>query len=190
MVYNPAMAGFYTGKGDSGYTGVLGEGRLPKSHPRIEAIGAIDEATAAVGFARSQAVTDGLGQILVTIQRDLYHVMAEVAATPETALKFRFIDATRVAWLEAQIAEFDSQVVMPKDFILPGDTCSSAAFALARTIVRRAERRVTELFHAQLIENGELLRYLNRLSSFCFMLELVENQNAGIQAPTLAVTSS
>lgn len=190
MVYNPIMAGFYTGKGDSGYTGFLGEGRLPKHHPRIEAIGAVDEANAALGFARSQTVTQGLAQILVIIQRDLYHLMAEIAASPENSLKFRVIDESRVTWLEAQIAEFSAYIDMPKEFIVPGDSHAGAAFALARTIIRRAERRVSELFHAKVIENGELLRYLNRLSSFCFLLELVENQNAGIQNPTLATSTS
>ena len=186
MVYNPDMAGFYTGKGDSGYTGVLGEGRLPKHHPRLDAIGSVDEATAAIGVARSQAVTPGLNKILVEIQRDLYHLMAEIAATPENVQKFRVIDAEKVRWLEDQIDSLGAEIEMPKDFIVPGDSMSGAAFALARTLVRRAERRLSQLVHENQIENPELLRYLNRLSSLCFILELSENQNAGIAFPTLA----
>jgi cob(I)alamin adenosyltransferase len=186
MVYNPNMPGFYTRKGDSGYTGVLGEGRLPKNHPRLDAIGSVDEATAAIGVARSQAVTPGLNNILVMIQRDLYHLMAEIAATPENVQKFRVIDTERVKWLEDQIDFLGASIDMPKDFIVPGDSQSGAAFALARTLVRRAERRVSQLFHDNQIDNPELLRYLNRLSSFCFILELSENQNAGIAFPTLA----
>jgi cob(I)alamin adenosyltransferase len=74
---------------------------------------------------------------------------------------------------------------MPKAFILPGDTPSGAALSLARAVVRRAERRVTELFTLKELNNEDLLRYLNRLSSLCFVLELVENQTAG-QATSLA----
>ena len=186
MVYNPIMPDFYTRKGDSGYTGVLGEGRLPKHHPRLDAIGSVDEATAGLGVARSQSVAPGLNNILVVIQRDLYHLMGEIAATPENVQKFRVIDANRVRWLEEQIDFLGAKIEMPKDFIVPGDSRSGAAFAMARTLVRRAERKVSHLYHDNQIDNLELLRYLNRLSSLCFILELAENQNAGIAFPTLA----
>ena len=112
-------------------------------------------------------------------QRDLYKLMAEVAATPENAEKFQGIDAARVDWLEAQTDEFSQSVGMPKAFILPGDTPSGAALSLARAVVRRAERRVAALFVLKELSNEELLRYLNRLSSLCFVLELVENHTAG-----------
>jgi len=79
-----------------------------------------------------------------------------------------------------------AEIEMPKDFIVPGDSRSGAAFAMARTLVRRAERKVSRLFHESQIDNLELLRYLNRLSSLCFILELNENKNAGIDFPTLA----
>jgi cob(I)alamin adenosyltransferase len=75
---------------------------------------------------------------------------------------------------------------MPKEFIIPGDTQAGAALDLARTIVRRAERLVAQLLHNLEIENSELLRYLNRLSSLCFVLELFENQAGGKDQPTLA----
>jgi cob(I)alamin adenosyltransferase len=122
----------------------------------------------------------------MVIQRDLYHLMAEIAATSENVQKFRVIDADRVRWLEDQIDVLGAKIEMPKDFIVPGDSKSGAAFAMARTLVRRAERRVSQLIHDDQIENPELLRYLNRLSSLCFILELSENQNAGIAFPTLA----
>lgn len=183
------MSGFYTRSGDSGYTGVLGEGRLPKHHLRLEAIGSIDEANAALGYARSQAKTTGLNQVLVAIQRDLYHLMAEIAATPENVQRFRVIDPARVKWLEDQVEVFGENTIMPSEFIVPGDSQSGAAFALSRTAVRRAERRVSQLIHDNLIDNIELLRYLNRLSSLCFILELLENQKSGITSPTLATGS-
>ena len=172
------MSNFYTRKGDDGTTGLLGEGRLPKYHPRIEAVGALDEATAALGLARSFVQNADLVPLLLQTQRDLYGLMAEVAATPENAEKFRSIDATRVNWLEKETGTLSVTVEMPKEFILPGETQGSGALALARTIVRRAERRVAELLDAGELENQELLRYLNRLSSLCFMMELAENQFA------------
>ena len=169
----------YTRTGDDGTTGLLGEDRVSKDHPRIEALGALDEASAALGLARASCQASQTPPILREVQRDLYKVMSEVAATPENADKFKGIDATRATWIEEQADELQSIVSMPKEFILPGDTPSGAALSLARAVVRRAERRVTELFTLEELTNPELLRYLNRLSSLCFVLELVENQIAG-----------
>lgn len=180
------MTLFYTRNGDDGYTGLLGEGRVPKHHPRVEAVGALDEATAALGMARALCQSPRTAAALLTAQRDLYALMAEVAATPERAARFRVIDRSRVSWLEEQSDGSSAQVEMPKEFIVPGDSPAGAALALARAIVRRAERRVAALFHAGEIENADLLGYLNRLSSLCFVLELLENQAVGKRTPTLA----
>jgi cob(I)alamin adenosyltransferase len=173
------MPTIYTQTGDEGSTGLLGEGRVPKFDLRIEALGALDEATAALGLARASANTPEIAPLVVEIQRDLYKLMAEVGSTPENASKFRFIDQERVGWLEAQTDAITAQVDVPSEFILPGEVPSSAAMGLARTIVRRAERRVVELFQAGGLENRALLAYLNRLSSLCFALELLENRQAG-----------
>jgi cob(I)alamin adenosyltransferase len=170
---------FYTSRGDDGTTGLLGEGRVAKYHLRIEAVGTLDESTAALGLARSQCRDPHSGAILLEAQRDLYKLMAEVAATPEHAEKFRAINEERVAWLEGKTDELSAQVEMPKEFILPGDSMAGAALSLARAIIRRSERRVVELFDAEEIKNPDLQRYLNRLSSLCFVLELLENQAAG-----------
>jgi cob(I)alamin adenosyltransferase len=170
---------FYTRSGDDGTTGLLGEDRVSKHHPRIEALGALDEASAALGLARASCQAAQTPPILRQAQRDLYRLMAEVAATPENAQKFHGIDASRVEWLEKQTDAISQKVAMPNEFILPGDTPSGAALSLARAVVRRAERRVTELFNLQELSNKELLRYLNRLSSLCFVLEVLENQTAG-----------
>lgn len=170
---------FYTAKGDDGTTGLLGEGRVPKYHIRMEAIGALDEASAALGLARAQCSAPKIAPILLEAQRDLYKLMAEVAATPENAPRFHFIDDTRVGWLEEQTNDLTKIVEMPKEFILPGDTIGGAALSMARAIVRRAERCVVNLFDEDEVINPDLQRYLNRLSSLCFVLELLENQNAG-----------
>jgi cob(I)alamin adenosyltransferase len=173
------MSSFYTRKGDDGTTGLLGEGRVSKTHPRMEALGALDEASATLGLARASARDPRCGPLVTEIQRDLYRLMAEVAAPPENAAQFHAIDAARVAWLETQTDSLGRSVTLPKEFILPGDSPGGAAFSLARTVVRRAERRVVELFDSGEIKNLELQRYLNRLSSLCFVLELIENEAAG-----------
>jgi cob(I)alamin adenosyltransferase len=180
------MAHFFTRTGDDGYTGLLGEGRVPKYHPRTEAVGTIDEANAALGLARAACQAEFSPEILLAAQRDLYSVMAEVSATPENAPRFRTIDAVRVSWLEAQIDAVSADIDIPNEFIVPGDSQAGAALDLARAIVRRAERQVAYLIHQQQLENLELLHYLNRLSSLCFVLELIENQAAGKILPTLA----
>lgn len=184
--YNDHMSDYFTGAGDDGYTGLLGEGRLPKYHSRMEAVGGVDEASAALGVARAACQQTQTREILLTVQRDLYHLMAEISATPENAAHFRVIDAGRVTWLENQAEFIGAQVKMPNEFILPGDSPAGAALDLARTIVRRAERWNAQLLHNREIENPEILRYLNRLSSLCFVLELFENQAVGKDTPTLA----
>jgi cob(I)alamin adenosyltransferase len=181
-----AMTQLYTRTGDDGYTGLLGEGRVPKHDNRLEAVGALDEATAALGVARAACQVKLTGELLLAVQRDLYHLMAEIAATPEHAGRFSHIDAGRITWLEEQVDALGALIEIPKDFIVPGDAPAGAALALARTIVRRAERRVAALFHSGEIANISLLSYLNRLSSLCFGLELLETQATGKTLPTLA----
>ena len=180
------MTRFYTKKGDDGYTSLLGEGRVAKYDLRIETLGSIDEASAAIAVARTLCQAPLTAAILMDIQKDLYSMMAEVAATPDNAQKFRKITAQRLEWLENQTDELSTHVNIPSEFIIPGDSQAGAAIDLARTIVRRAERNIAQLFSQKLLENHEILRYLNRLSSLCFVLELYENKAAGISAPTLA----
>jgi cob(I)alamin adenosyltransferase len=109
-----------------------------------------------------------------------------VSAIPKNEIKFRKITPERVSWLESQIDFLSSKVVIPDEFIIPGDSTSGAAIDLARTIVRRAERHLARLLHSKMLENREILHYMNRLSSLCFVLELLENQAAGSVHPTLA----
>ncbi len=175
---------FYTRKGDNGTTGILGDKRLPKYHLRIEALGTLDEANAALGLARASVLDARSAPLLIETQRDLYRLMAEVAASPENAGTFRF-DGERVGWIEKETDQLSKTVAIPEEFILPGDTSGGAALSLARAIIRRAERRVAELFDAGEVTNPALQQYLNRLSSLLFLLELVENQ-AGGKNTTLA----
>jgi cob(I)alamin adenosyltransferase len=177
--YNFNMSPFYTRTGDDGKTGLLGKGRLPKYHPRIEALGALDEASAALGLSRALCQVAQSKNTLMDIQRDLYAIMTEIATTPENEDCFRTLGLPRVQWLESQADTLSTLVPPPTEFILPGDSLSGAALALTRTIVRRAERMVAELVDAGEIKNLIILQYLNRLSSLCFALELLENQFSG-----------
>lgn len=173
------MSSFFTRKGDDGRTGLLGKSRVSKADPRIETLGSLDEASAALGLARAASQHSHINEIIQIIQHDLHDLMAEIASEPENTQKFQALEDDRVTWLETQCDEFSKFIQIPKEFILPGDTLSSAAFSLARTSVRRAERRLTELNEMGFSKNDLLLKYINRLSSLCFILELYEIQSTG-----------
>jgi len=173
------MAPFYTAEGDSGETGILGPGRISKASSRIEAIGTVDEATAALGLARSLANHSETQRILLHVQKKLYQFMTEISSTQNTASQFDMINDGDVQWLEDQIETIEDQVELPKDFILPGSCPSSSALSLARTIIRRAERRVIVLLESKVIQKEILIVYLNRLSSLIFILEIFEINQSG-----------
>jgi cob(I)alamin adenosyltransferase len=168
------MAPFYTGHGDAGNTGFLGEGRISKASSRIEALGSVDEATAALGLARALTTHKMVQDILLKIQKQLYFLMSELSADAKTADQFDRIHQEDVNWLEAQINQIEQQVDMPREFILPGSSPASGALGLARTIVRRAERRAIVLFENKGFSKEVLIAYLNRLSSLLFVLEVYE----------------
>jgi cob(I)alamin adenosyltransferase len=180
------MASFFTRSGDEGYTSILGKSKVPKYDLRLEALGALDEANAALGLARHYCQDPKSKQLLLRIQHQLYTLMGEIAATPENAGRFSAIHSAQVDWLEECTNNLGQTSKFPGEFIVPGDTLAGAALDVARAVVRRSERRVAELFHLQMITNPELLRYLNRLSSFLFALELSENQFSGRDHLTLA----
>ena len=180
------MTSYFTGRGDDGTTSLLGARRVSKADLRPQAYGVVDEASAALGFARSLALDEDSQRITLRVQQDLYKLMAELAATPEAADKFRAIGSEDVTWLERQIERIGERVVMPKEFIVSGDSKAGAAFDLARTVVRRAERRVVAVADQGELNNDQILRYLNRLSTLCFLLLLWENLQAGIDTPRLA----
>ena len=175
----------FTGRGDDGTTGYLGEGRLSKSDLRIEALGSIDEAAAALGASRGFCSPE-VGKLLIQVQRDLYGMMGEVAAALENQIRFRAIGSDNISWLESEIERLSQGIAQPDEFIVAGDTVAGGMLDLARAIVRRAERRVVDLVNHGDIKNGYILRYLNRLSSFCYVLELYEYQMNGQQKITLA----
>ena len=177
---------YYTTDGDDGTTGLLGKGRVQKYHPRPMAFGDVDEAQAALGMARAVMRDRSAAEVILQVQRDLYHIMAELAATLEAAPQFRTIDAARVAWLEQHTDAYGARISLPADFTVGGDSVSGAALDFARTVVRRAERHVVRLFDERMIENGELIRYMNRLSSLLYVLSRYEDALSGQSRVTLA----
>jgi len=175
---------FYTSKGDTGYTGLIGGERVAKESPRIEALGALDEAISAIGLARALAVREESKPLLIHLQRELSMLAAEVAAPDPGQLKRR-ICAEDVVSLETDVEELSRWINNPHAFIAPGDTPGGGALHLARATVRRAERRVTALAHQGELRNEEVLRYLNRLSTLLYLLARADDQAAGIENPTL-----
>ncbi len=171
------MKKYFSGKGDQGSTSLLGVNKVPKSHPRIQAVGAIDEASAALGLARALVDDPDLNQLVKTIQLDLYQLMSLVVLESPDPEKFPDLSTERVTWLETNLQEYQGSIPEPEGFILPGDTKPAAAFGLARTSSRRAERQIVELDQAGLLHSLSALPYLNRLSSLCFVLELYTSVN-------------
>jgi cob(I)alamin adenosyltransferase len=172
----------YTRTGDRGETGLFGGGRVPKDDRRVEAYGDVDELNAALGLARAIELMPRVDEVLVPIQRDLFAIGA-LLATPdpvkmrEQLAKAR-LDEERVAQLEAAIDAGEAELEPLRAFILPGGTPKAAALHVARTVCRRAERRVVTLAHD--VEIPELaVMYLNRLSDLLFVLARVANRRAG-----------
>jgi cob(I)alamin adenosyltransferase len=175
------MAKVTTGGGDTGFTSLLGEQRVPKYDSRPEAFGTVDEATSALGLARAHSDDPRVREIILTTQRDLYLLMAELATPAENreAVGFR-IAAERITWLEDVERELKDEVEIPNKFIIPGDSVVGAALDLARTIIRRAERLTARLEHQGELGETQALRYLNRLSDMIFILaRYVEAKSGG-----------
>lgn len=172
----------YTRTGDAGDTGLFGGGRVDKDDPRVEAYGEIDELNAVLGMARAVEMMPRIDEVLVPIQRDLFSLGA-LLATPDREkmrqqLEKARIDDSRIAELERHIDEGESELEPLKAFILPGGTPKAAALHVARTVCRRAERRVVSLKRE--VELPQLVViYLNRLSDLLFVLARVANRRAG-----------
>ena len=172
------MVRFYTGLGDDGTTDLLGA-RVAKDDPRIDALGSLDEATSAIGLARSMVADDRARDDLVAVQRDLYQIMAELAFTPDLRPESYVFAHDRVDWLGAETDALAGEVDLPREFILPGESTSGAALDVARTVTRRGERQVVALVRAGHQVNPSILGYLNRLSSLLFIAARIEDRAAG-----------
>jgi len=161
----------YTRKGDDGTTGLYGGGRVPKDSAAPEAYGTVDEAQAALGVARAAAPRGGeLDQILIHLERDLWVLMAELATEPENGHKLidgaTRVTAEMVTHLEQTIDDVSARFELPTEFVVPGESVLAAHLDVARTVVRRAERRSMGVA----VSDSQVLPYLNRLSDLCWTL--------------------
>ena len=165
----------FSKKGDRGFTSLLGGQRIPKSGPRPEAYGTLDEASSALGIARASATRPKTKEILISIQKDLIVLGAELATAAEDLEKYPHqINTDHVDRLERVIEDLQKDLAVGKEFIFPGETVASAAIDLGRTIVRRAERKAVRLLQEKIIINVEVLRFLNRLADVLFILARYE----------------
>ena len=172
----------YTRRGDAGETDLFGSGRVPKDHLRVEAYGAVDELNAALGLCASATSDTDLRSLVQGLQCGLFELGAYLA-TPEA----RHREATgmhepgdaAIEALEAKIDALEAELAPLVRFVLPGGTPTAAAFHLARTVCRRAERLAVSLGRAEPLAPSAV-RYLNRLSDLLFVLARVANHRAGV----------
>ncbi|HEX5824309.1 MAG TPA: cob(I)yrinic acid a,c-diamide adenosyltransferase [Candidatus Limnocylindrales bacterium] len=195
----PAASAVATRRGDDGTTGLLfGGDRIAKDDVRTEAYGTIDEAVAALGIARAQlGLKDRLGtlapgfgdlpEVILRLQRELFVAAAELATEPSAWDRQQEgvsrVDASMVDGLDTILREAEAHITMPTEFVVPGETPTSAAIELARTIVRRAERRAVTLSAEGLIPGPHLLPYLNRLADLLWVLARAAEQAESRSAP-------
>jgi cob(I)alamin adenosyltransferase len=172
----------YTKTGDAGDTGLFGGGRVQKDDPRVEAYGDVDELNAVLGMARAIEPLPRIDEVLVPMQRDLFSIGA-LLATPDLAkmhghLEKANIDDRRIKDLEHAIDDCEKELEPLRAFIIPGGSRKGAMLHVARTVCRRAERRVVSLQREVEIPPLVVI-YLNRLSDLLFMLARVANVRTG-----------
>jgi len=181
-----------TGRGDDGSTGLLyGGPRVAKDDPRVEAYGTVDESVAALGVARAQLALKAqygvlppsfgrLDELILRLQRELFVVGAELATPRELADRLRDgetrVTRAMVDALGEILAALEANLALPKEFVVPGETMTSATLELARTTVRRAERRVVALHRLGLLGESQVLPYLNRLADLLWVLARAAEQ--------------
>jgi cob(I)alamin adenosyltransferase len=178
-----------TKTGDNGTTALMYNRRVAKNHPRVESYGSVDELNAAIGLARATAEQDFVRENLLAIQKDLIVLMGELCVQPEdlhryVADGYFLVTAEMTAKLDALVKEIEAQKVSFNGWATPGASVSSAALDVARTVCRRAERRVCELKFTGEMRNAEIVLYLNRLSDLLWLFaRWVETKSGPGPAP-------
>ena len=174
-----------TKTGDQGETSLMYGRRVPKTHPRVDAYGCVDELNAALGLARAICTDKFVSEQILAAQKDLIVVMGELATDPQDRERyvkdgFPLTSAAMVERVTAVIVDLEKdKSLYPKDWVIPGGTTIFAALDFARTTCRRSERQMTALMERERELNPEILRYVNRLSDFCWILaRYVEKQQS------------
>ena len=169
----------YTKTGDDGNTGLQGNFRIAKSHPRIMAYGTVDEANAAIGIVLTNVLDDDVSQLLSQIQNDLFLLGSDLSNQNLNDLKNR-VSLEMIEKLEKSIDLFELELAPLTNFILPGGNLAAAQTHQVRTIVRRAETLVVKLSDKDEI-NSNCIKYLNRLSDLMFVMGRLINKRKGIE---------
>jgi len=163
-----------TKTGDQGTTGLMYGRRVPKNHPRVEAYGAADELNSALGLARASAEDGFVREALLATQKDMVILMGELATAVDDLPRyvkdgFSLVTPPMTARLDALAKELESRNLKFKGWATPGHNVSSATLDVARTVCRRAERRVCALHESGQLQNAEIIIYLNRLSDVLWL---------------------
>lgn len=172
--------GIYTRSGDKGQTSLLGGDRVAKDSLRIEVYGTLDEATSALGLARATTAHDSICREIIALQGEFIGVMAELAApTEEAARKQRLtiprVEPAQIERLERCIDRYEAERIPSNQFVRPGGSPAAAAIDMARTFVRRAERRLISLAREETL-NEQLIKYFNRLSDLLYVMARVDEE--------------
>jgi cob(I)alamin adenosyltransferase len=165
----------YTRKGDTGTTGLLyGGARISKADLRTDAYGTTDEAVSALGLARASLDGERLSDLVLRLQRELFVVGAELATHVDRRARLTDgmsrVTAEMVTRLEREIDALEADFPMPKEFVIPGESAAGAALDVARTTVRRAERRSVALSQSGGLPDSQVVPYLNRLADLLFVM--------------------
>lgn len=181
----------YTRKGDDGTTGLLFGGRVRKDDAAPEAYGAVDEAQAFIGLARAEAARGGeLDELLLGVERDLWVLMAELATAADNRAKLtpgaQLVTAAMVAALEAATDDLGARFEMPREFVVPGQNRTAALLDVARTVVRRAERRAMTVA----ADDSSVIPYLNRLSSLLWVAARWQESGDTLPAKSASTSAS
>jgi cob(I)alamin adenosyltransferase len=158
-----------TKRGDGGTTGLAGGIRVSKTHPRVECYGTIDELISQMGFARSICADAEVRAYALNVQRELFKVGSAIATPPEGKKTPPDITPAMVDALETEVHRIEALPGVLADWSIPGSLPDAAAFDVARTVCRRAERLATALMEAGTISNPSILAYLNRLSDVLWL---------------------
>jgi cob(I)alamin adenosyltransferase len=176
----------YTRTGDDGTTGLLGKDRVPKHDARVEAYGSVDELNALLGVAQTHDGERWFVELLPALQTACFQVGAELATTDASLLaRLTLVSDDDIAALEREIDRLEADLVPLTRFVLPGGTPLAAALHHARTVCRRAERRVTALSAKDAV-NARVVRWLNRVADLLFVMARWANFRAGVADRTWA----